>query len=82
MANPDKPATTEEENLIEHLSDTVFPLLDYDIFPEKTEWLRPPQVLEMFCGCSVEVLTGDTVWMIEDDDGELMPVAVDPVTIH
>ncbi len=83
MANPEKPVTNEAEMLLEHLSDTVFPDLAYDCFPVKTEWMHPPAILEMFCGCEIEVLPGDTVWMIYDPDrDEATPVAIDPVTIH
>lgn len=83
MANPDKPATNEADLIEEHLSDNVFPELAYDCFPERTEWLHDPAVIELLCGCQIEVLPGDTVWVVYDEDtGEGCPVAVDPVTIH
>lgn len=73
----------EYDNTEEHTSDNVFPELDADCNPEKTEWGDRDDEVIMACGCTVAVMTGDTVWMIPGEvPGSLVPVAIDPVTVH
>jgi len=73
-----------DEIVEEHSSDNVFPDLPDDCRPKKVEWKEEGCFVEMICGCMVPVDTGDTLWTIPRGDGSkhVVPVAIDPVTIH
>ena len=68
----------------DHHPDQVFPDMDDDDFhPTSAEWETEPGFLTMACGCSVEVNIGDKVWFIKGPkNGQLLPIAIEPVTIH
>jgi len=66
----------------EHVSDKVFEGLDDDIQPVQMEWGDEVGFLIMGCGCRIMVHPGDTVWSVIADDGVVVPIALDPVTIH
>lgn len=67
----------------QHTSAMIFPELDEDCKPSRHEWLAAAGYLRMACGCSVEVYVGDIVWMLPgESEDSLIPIAVDPTTIH
>jgi hypothetical protein len=73
-----------DEILDEHSSDKIFPDLPDGVRPTKVEWAESGCMIEMSCGCMVEVHIGDTLWTVPDGEGSnhLVPVAIDPATIH
>jgi len=75
---------TPDEIVDEHSSDKIFPDLPDDMRPSKVEWMESGCMIEMACGCMVEVHTGDILWTVPREEGSrhVVPVAIDPVTIH
>lgn len=87
MADPNylsyDPNDYMDDLIDEHHPDIVFPDLDDDDRPNKMEWSEEPTMIQMGCGCRVEVLPGDTVWTLPGRlPGQQVPVAIEPVTIH
>lgn len=75
---------TPDEVAEEHSSDNIFPDLPDDVRPKKVEWMEEPCIVQLLCGCMVEVYPGDTLWTVPRDDGtkHVEVIAIDPVTIH
>lgn len=49
----------------------------------RVEWDREPQWLQLLCGCFHYTFTGDILWMIfDDEEGRLVPVEIETVTVH
>lgn len=76
----------EDATIAEHHPDLVLPdLVEQGIVATPMEW--EPEAgfgtIEMACGCLVDVRPGDTVWMVRGSFSEtLLPVAIEPVTLH
>lgn len=71
-----------DEVLDEHHPDKIFPDLDEDCRPSKMEWAEDHTIIELGCGCRVGIMTGDTIWTLPGPRNQLVPIAVEPVTIH